>query len=171
MRRSSRRLSPERARVLALLEEAFAGPAWHGPSLTGALRGVTPAEASWRVAPGRNTIWELLLHAAYTKYVVRGRLLGQAERFPRPLQRAWWPALPGRPDAGAWRRDRALLGAAHRALVEAVVTATEAQVRRRLRRPLLEQIAGAALHDTYHGGQIGLLRKLYSGMRRTRAPA
>ena len=51
------------------------------------------------------------------------------------------------------------------ALVEAVTTATEAQLLRPLRRPLLQQIAGAALHDTYHGGQIGLLRKLYGGKR------
>jgi hypothetical protein len=163
MRRSSPRLAPDRARVLALLEEAFTGPAWHGPSLTGALRGVTPAEARWRVAPGRNTIWELLLHAAYTKHVVRSRLLGRAERFPRPLPRAWWPALPDRLDVTAWRRDRALLTAAHRALVEAVAMATQAQLLRPLRRPLFQQIAGAALHDTYHGGQIGLLRKLYGG--------
>jgi hypothetical protein len=77
------------------------------------------------------------------------------------LPRAWWPALPDRLDATAWRRDRALLTVAHRGLVEAVTTATEAQLLRPLRRPLLLQIAGAALHDTYHGGQIGLLRKLY----------
>jgi hypothetical protein len=49
--------------------------------------------------------------------------------------------------------------------VEAVATASAAQLARRLRRPLLAQIAGAALHDTYHGGQIGLLRKLYAGTR------
>src|SRR5688572_25787746 len=85
---------PDGVRSARLLEEAFTGPAWHGPSLTGALRGVTPAEASWRPAPGRNTIWELLLHAAYTKHVVLCRLLGRPERFARGLRRAWWPATP-----------------------------------------------------------------------------
>jgi hypothetical protein len=163
---AARSRSPaERAQVLALLDEAFHGPAWHGPSLTVALRGVTPEEATWRAAPGRNTIWELLLHAAYTKHVMRGRLLARTERFPRALHRAWWPAPPETPDAASWRRDRSLLAAAHRALVEAVATASAAQLARRLRRPLLAQIAGAALHDTYHGGQIGLLRKLYAGTR------
>ena len=155
-----------RPRVLALLEEAFAGPAWHGPSLTGALRGVTPAEARWRAAPGRNTIWELLLHAAYTKYVVLGRLVGRGERFARPLRKAWWPATPDPADDAAWRRDRALLDASHRALVNAVRSVSPAALARGASRPLIEQLAGAALHDTYHGGQISLLRKLYRAKAR-----
>ena len=156
-----RGVPPERAAVLALLEEAFTGPAWHGPSLTGALRGAMPEEASWRPGPGRNTVWELLLHAAYAKHVVRGRLLGRTERFPRALRRPWWPGAPDDGDIAAWRRDLALLTAAHRSLVEAVVAATPAQLARSARRPLLEQVAGSALHDTYHGGQISLVRKLY----------
>jgi uncharacterized damage-inducible protein DinB len=149
------------ATAMALLEEAFAGPAWHGPSLRGALRGVTPAEASWRPAPGRNTIWELLVHVAYTKHVVLGRLVGRTDRFARPLRKAWWPATPDPADDAAWRRDRALLDASHRALMEAVRSASPAALARGGKRPLIEQLAGAALHDTYHGGQISLLRKLY----------
>ena len=35
--------------MLALLEEAFAGPAWHGPSLTGALRDLTLAGAGLEI--------------------------------------------------------------------------------------------------------------------------
>jgi len=157
---------PDGARAVALLEEAFTGPAWHGPSLAGALRGVTPAEASWRPAPGRNTVWELLLHTAYAKHVVLGRLLGRSERFARPLRRAWWPATPEPADEAAWRRDRALLHASHRALVGAVRAASPAQLAGGARRPLIEQLAGAALHDTYHGGQISLVRKLYRGRDR-----
>jgi hypothetical protein len=153
------------AALVALLDEAFTGPAWHGPSLTGALRGVTPAEARWRPAPGRNTIWELVLHAAYTKHVVLGRLVGRT-RFARPLRRAWWPVAPDPADDSAWRRDRGLLEASHRALVEAVQDASAAALARGGRRPLIEQLAGAALHDTYHGGQISLLRKLYRAKAR-----
>jgi len=149
------------AGAAALLEEAFRGPAWHGPSLTNVLRGVTPAEALWRPAPGRNTIWELLLHTAYTKHVVLGRLVGRTDRFARALPRAWWPATPAPADDAAWRRDRALLDTSHRALVDAVRGASPAALARGAKRPLIEQLAGAALHDTYHGGQIGLLRKLY----------
>ncbi len=154
------------ADAVAVLEEAFTGPAWHGPSLTAALRGVLPAEARWRPAPGRNTIWELVLHAAYTKHVVLGRLVGRRNRFARPLPRAWWPAAPDPADDAAWRRDRALLDASHRALLDAARRASPAALAQGARRPLIEQLAGAALHDTYHGGQISLLRKLYRGRAR-----
>lgn len=149
------------ARAVALLEEAFAGPAWHGPSLRTALRGVTPAEARWRPAPGRNTVWELVLHAAYAKHIVLGRLGGRGRPFARKLRRAWWPAAAEPADDAAWRRDRELLEATHRALVDAVRAASPGALARGGRRPLTEQLAGVALHDTYHGGQISLLRKLY----------
>ena len=155
------RIDAGAGRAAELLDEAFRGPAWHGPSLAAALRGVSAAEAAWRPAPGRNTIWELVLHAAYTKHVVRNRLTRTSDRFPRDLPRAWWPAPPAPANELAWRRDRALLHAAHRALVEAVRAASPAALRRRVRRPLAEHVAGAALHDTYHGGQISLLRKLF----------
>lgn len=154
------------ADAVAVLEEAFRGPAWHGPSLTTALSGVVPAEARWRPAPGRNTIWELMLHAAYTKHVVLGRLVGRRSRFARPLPRAWWPATPSPDDAAAWRRDRALLDVSHRALLDAVRHASPAALARGARRPVIEQLAGAALHDTYHSGQISLLRKLYRAKAR-----
>ena len=62
--------------VLNLLDEAFDKKSWHGPNLRGSIRGVTAAQAAWRIAPDRHNIWELTLHAAYWKYVVRRRLSG-----------------------------------------------------------------------------------------------
>ncbi|HEU5170472.1 MAG TPA: DinB family protein [Gemmatimonadales bacterium] len=158
--RSSREGAPDRAALLRLLHEAFVGPAWHGPSVAAALRGARAAEALWRPAQGRNTIWELVLHLAYSKHVVLRRLTGHAGRFPRRLRRPWWPALPRPADEAAWQRDRALLEDCHRALVAAVQAAPGAALARVTRRPLAEHVAGIALHDTYHGGQIRLLRKL-----------
>ena len=147
------------------MEEAFRGPAWHGPSLTTALRGVNASEAAWRPAPGRNTIWELVLHAAYAKHVVLGRLTQHRGSFGRALRRPWWPAPTEPADERSWRRDRALLTASHTALVGAVRRASSAELRRRVRHPMVEHLAGVALHDTYHGGQISLLRKLFRARR------
>lgn len=156
-------LSP---RLLArTLEEAHHGPAWHGPALRPILNGCDAAEASWRIADGRNTIWELVLHAAYGKHIIRIRLTGMHARFPRPAARYWWPAAP-EPSDEAWSADLALLDATHRALVEAIETispATLAKRRAGKRHTLGDEALGLALHDTYHGGQIALLRKLWPG--------
>ena len=56
-----------------------AGQAWHGgPTPVGALRGVGAAEAWWRPAPRRKSIWMLTLHIAYWKYAIRRVLDGQS---------------------------------------------------------------------------------------------
>src|SRR4029079_2252035 len=63
--------------LLSLLDEMFLGPAWHGPSLRGALRGVSASQAAWRAHPGRHNIAELTRHAAYWKYAIRRRITGE----------------------------------------------------------------------------------------------
>src|SRR2546422_9136268 len=96
------------ARIRLLLEvfdQAFAGHSWHGTTLSGSLRGVTVAQALWRPGQGRggHNIWEITLHAAYWKCIVRRRLTRDpALKFPRP--RSDWPEPPQRPAEGAWRR-------------------------------------------------------------------
>lgn len=150
-----------------LLDSAFAGPAWHGPTLRSALRGVKADEALWRPAPGRNRIWELALHAAYAKHRVLVRLDHSASgRFPRRLDRQWWPRLPEEETDSAWQADLVLLEESHRALSEAVAALPStrlAQSRPGVPFTLAEEVAGAALHDVYHAGQIRLVRRLYAG--------
>lgn len=151
------------AALVRALDEAFRGPAWHGPSLVDALRDCPVDEASRRMAPGRNTIWELALHAAYGKHLVRSRLTNERQRFARVLERPWWPVAPSERTSSAWNADLALLHASHAALVEAVAAAGPGRLahrRARRRHTIGEEILGLALHDSYHGGQIVLIRKL-----------
>ena len=72
--------------LLRILDEAFDQRSWHGTNLRGSIRGLTPDAAAWRPAPGRHNIWELVVHAAYWKYAVRRRLLGE-KRGSFPLAR------------------------------------------------------------------------------------
>ena len=160
------------ANLLALLDEAYTGPAWHGPCLRGSLRGVTHREAAWRPVPGRHSIWELAVHAAYWKYAVRRRLLGEKRgSFAEPGSN-WFKrgAVSKEKDAKAWRRDLALLARAHRELRAAVSQLTESDLdhpsRRSSQKPR-QMIAGVALHDVYHAGQIQLLKRLVRPQRRT----
>ncbi|HEV3277757.1 MAG TPA: DinB family protein [Terriglobia bacterium] len=156
-------------RLLALIDEAYAGPAWHGPSLRFALRGVTPEQAAWRAASGRHNIWELTVHAAYWKYAVRRRLLGGKRGGFAEAGNNWFE----RGDAGAgtivtadaktWRRDLAQLARAHRELRQTVAGLRPSQLDRPAagsRQTPRHMIAGTALHDVYHAGQIQLLKRL-----------
>lgn len=138
---------------------------WHGgPSPVGALRGVTAAQAAWRPTPRRKSIWELALHIAYWKYTVRRHLeTGERPRFPRGPSN--FPDQPERPDATAWARDVALLRAEHEGLVAAVRNLTSARLDdippEGRRWTYGELVLGIAAHDTYHTGQIQLLKRLW----------
>jgi hypothetical protein len=84
--------------LLEVLDQAFDQKAWHGTTLRGSLRGLTPEEVVWRPARGRHNIWELALHTAYWKYAVSRRLAGEAiGSFGRKPSN--WPAVPEPPIA------------------------------------------------------------------------
>lgn len=149
--------------VLRLLHESFEGPAWHGPSVRDALRGVDWELARWRPAPGRHSIWELTLHLAALRHRVRRRIRANGVgRFPRKMAASWWPALPPLLDEGAWASDVAVLETEHAAFIDLITGLTPKELAATLpsRRTAGEQLLGAALHDTYHAGQIVMLRRL-----------
>lgn len=137
--------------LLDLLDEAYDKKSWHGPNLRGAMRGVAAREAAWRPGPGRHNIWELTLHAAYWKYVVRRRLL-QEKRGSFVLPGSNFFKRPDELSEAAWKQDLAILESEHRKLRAAVA---------RIRRGHEPLIRGIVAHDLYHAGQIRLLRRLY----------
>ena len=160
---------PGRDVIARALREIYGGPAWHGPSLREALRGVGAAQAARRPGPGRNTIWELMLHLAYGRHRLLLRLgEGGARQFPRRLTKAWWPAAPAQPTAAAWRADVELLADYHARLLAAVARAPRARldaVRLGQRRTIAHELLGVAFHDAYHAGQIRMLARLGAGAR------
>ena len=143
----------ERELLLHLLGEGYDSKAWHGTTLRGSLRGVTAAEAVKRPAPGRHSIWELAVHAAYWKYTVWRRLTG-AKRGSFPRQGSNWLAVPSPPTPAAWKRDLELLASCHEDLKRAVEGLDALTPKRR------RLIAGVALHDAYHTGQIQFVKRL-----------
>jgi hypothetical protein len=148
-------MKPELPILLDLLDEAFDRKSWHGPNLRGSLRGVTPEQAAWRPEGDRHNIWELALHAAYWKYVVRRRLTGEKRGsfalaghnfFERPIERT----------AAAWKQDIRILEVEHQRLRQAVANLPAGKCTP----AAFHLIRGAAAHDLYHAGQIRLLRRL-----------
>ena len=143
--------------LLALMEEGYEKKTWHGPNLKQSLKGVTARQAAWRPGPGRHSIWELAVHAAYWKYAVRRRIEGGkrgsfalkgSNFFPRPEK--------GKSNEEAWRADKALLEREHVALRESIAKALAGSPSPRL----VSSFYGVAFHDIYHAGQIRLLRRL-----------
>ena len=152
--------------LLARTYQPRRGQAWHGgPTPLGALRGVTPAAARWRLARSRHTIWELALHAAYWKYAVRRRLLGaDIPHFPRSP--ANWPAMPDPADARAWASDRELLAVEGQLLLETIEDFPARLLGRsaggRKRWTWGDLIIGILMHDAYHAGQIQIMKRLWA---------
>jgi hypothetical protein len=151
----------ETRELAALVSQGYDQPAWHGPNLRSALRGLSAGAALWRAGRNRPSIWELALHCAYWKHQVVGRLTGERTRFPRPGRN--FPSVPSRPDEAAWRADVKLLDDVHERLVEVVrslSTASLNEVPPGQRYSRKVNITGIMMHDVYHAGQIRLLRKL-----------
>jgi DinB family protein len=155
-------MDPKITMLVSLVDQAFKGPAWHGTPLWGSVRGVTAEEALRRPGPGRHNVWELVLHAAYWKCIVRRRLTGDASiDFPRSPSD--WPETGGIPDAARWKADRALLKREHELLRAVVARFPARELTKKSRKSQwtnYQQIEGIGSHDLYHCGQIQLVKKL-----------
>ncbi len=146
-----------RTLLLAMLDEGYQQKTWHGPNLKQSLKGVTVKQASWRPGRGRHNIWELTLHAAYWKYVVRRKLAGgRRGSFELPGSNFFERPTKGRLSEKEWRKDRTLLEREHLALRKAMAGIDPSKTSTKLLRALY----GIAFHDIYHAGQIRVLRRL-----------
>jgi uncharacterized damage-inducible protein DinB len=148
--------------LLKQIDQAYNRRSWHGTNLRGALRGVTAEQAAWRPGTARNSIQEIVVHAAYWKYVARRRITGEKRgSFPLPGSN-WFPRPQA--DEATWKADVRLLDDCHRALRETVAALDPKQLARRLGGwTVLDTVSGLAAHDLHHAGQIQLLKRLRSG--------
>lgn len=164
---------PSRAALVRMLDDAFHGPAWHGPAVKVALRRVDADTALWRPGPGRPNVWEQALHIALGKHIVAQRLDPATRRhFPVKRTSSWWAPSPALADADArakaWAHDLALLDACHDDLI---ATLRRVPLRRLGEQQgprgvtLGRQVAGMVMHDAYHAGQIALVLRLAASVR------
>jgi hypothetical protein len=149
--------------LLTLIDQAFDHKSWHGTNLRGSIRGLSAIDAAWRPSPNRHNIWEIVVHAAYWKYIVRRRLLDEPHGS-FPLKGSNWFERPkGNEDEAAWKADVALLKRTHKSLREAIAELSSSDLRYKpagSKVSNLELITGIASHDLYHAGQIQLLKRL-----------
>lgn len=150
--------------ILELLDPPKGFEPWHGGlTLMGSLRGVDHHQAAWKPAPDRHNIWELGLHIAYWKYrvycYINPRKNQQFERTP-----ANWPTIEHY-DAVNWRKDKLLIKQQHEQLLKEIRMFSEEQLEEycsdKRTWTFRQLIEGSAAHDTYHIGQIQLMKRLY----------
>jgi uncharacterized damage-inducible protein DinB len=150
--------------LLDAIDEAFDSKSWHGTNLRGSLRSLGAEDAAWRPGPGRHSIQEIAVHAAYWKYAVRRALTG-GKRGSFPLKGSNWFGRDGA-DEAQWRADLNLLVEEHRQLRTAVLEFDPARLGDQTPKRTFTYAAvirGVAAHDLYHAGQIQLLKRLRRG--------
>jgi len=148
--------------LLRLFDDGFDHKAWHGPNLRGALRRVDAAGAAWRPGPDRKNIWEHAVHAAYWKYTIRRRLLGE-DRGSFALKGSNWFVRPIDPTEKAWKADLKLLDDTHATLHAAIENLSPDEltvIPPGCKLTNAESIYSIAMHDVYHAGQVQLIKRL-----------
>jgi DinB family protein len=148
--------------LLAILDQAYNRPSWHGTNLRGSVRRVPPAQAAWRPGPGRHNIWETVVHAAYWKYAASRRFIDQPQGSFHYRGSNWFKR-PDAPDARAWKEDIELMDRMHTLLRGAVAKLSTRQLQATPPGKKVSNFAllsGIAAHDLYHAGQIQLLKRL-----------
>jgi uncharacterized damage-inducible protein DinB len=157
-----KKLSSEIALLLQLIDESYEKNAWHGPNLKGSIRGLTAKQAAWRPSRGRHSIWEIVLHCAYWKYIVRRRIRGEKRGSFQHKGSNWFVRQTGLTEK-AWREDVRLLDVCHHTMREALASLKRSELQRVPSGSKVSNakiISGIASHDLYHAGQIQLLKRL-----------
>jgi len=148
--------------LLACIDDAYSGKSWQGSNLKGSIRGLSPEDAAWRPGLNRHNIWELILHAAYWKYAVKRKLLGE-KRGSFPLKGSNWFHRPQALTKAAWKEDQRLLEEMHQSLrrtIESMDSRILLKPAGSSKYPYAKIIYGVAAHDIYHTGQITLIKRL-----------
>lgn len=150
--------------LLDTVRRSIDGEAWHGPSLSDALSGVSAGEAAARPIANAHSIWEITLHVAGWADEVARRLGGASPGEPDGGD---WPAV-GETSEVAWLSALQLLATARDAVLRTLEGLPEQKFSERLGSadaPLgtghtyAGMLEGLAQHNTYHAGQIVMLRK------------
>ena len=137
---------------------------WHGPTVMESLEGVDHTQARARPIEGRHTIWEIVNHCAYWMNAVTIALRGRGMVNVGGTED--WPGVGE--TAEEWARDIARLREACRELTEAIETLEEGDLEKILGSHFgnryfeftyRKMSHGISDHNTYHAGQISLLKK------------
>ena len=155
----------EAERLRRELEATMNGDPWYGSAVARILDGIDASAAAAHPIKGAHSIWELVLHMTAWVNEVRRRLKGGKHGDPIEGD---WPAV-GATTQDAWKKALSALRRAHTDLAQTLASTDEAALARQVGgnqldatgKPvtLYQTAIGILQHDTYHAGQITLLKK------------
>jgi hypothetical protein len=149
-------------RIRDLLYYTYKGPCWHGPALAQNLEGITAAQAAEHPIGEGHSIWELVQHATAWINVVINTLDGQTYAV-LPTEQDW-AAISAQDDA-AWESALEILDSSMDALCGAVAELTDDKLDVLVPGQDFSyywMLNGVVAHNTYHSGQVGILRKAFA---------
>lgn len=142
-------------RIAGLIEQTFEAKPYYGPSVLGALDGVT-AEIAVRQPPwSAHSIWNIVTHLTAELVYARAVVEGIAASYVGNT----WPEISD-PSEAAWEKAINELKRANRAFVRAVRALDEEILDEKpihVRGPFYLMLHGTMQHSIYHAGQISLL--------------
>jgi uncharacterized damage-inducible protein DinB len=136
---------------------------WHGPTLLESLEGVDSIQARAKPIERRHTIWEIVNHCAYWMNAVISTLKG--EKMVNVSGTEDWPEI-GK-SSNDWDRDIHKLKETHKELVKAIKTLVDSDLEKKIGSyfgdnyfefTYRKMLHGISDHNTYHAGQISLLK-------------
>jgi uncharacterized damage-inducible protein DinB len=146
-------------RIKDQLKRAFDGEAWHGPSVSEVLAGVTAEQAAAHPVTGAHSIWEIALHICAWERIGRKRIEEWVPMEVTPEED--WPPVPETSEH-AWKNALNRLRLNHLALEEMIVRLDETRLQDQVPGTpynVYFLLHGVIQHDLYHAGQIALLKK------------
>ncbi len=134
------------------------------PSLSEALEGLTAAQAAWKPAPQRHSIWQIVRHLILWKRGVLNAWDGDPPDGAQLEANDWQEIAGGEAD---WVKDRRTLLDISTQFLTRAQALDDAGLSRRITwyksgeaQPLAMRVVRTTTHDIYHAGQIRYLRAL-----------
>src|SRR5215467_6153749 len=116
----------ETRHVRTSLGAVYKGPAWHGPSLTENLTGITAEMAAKHPIAGAHSIWEILAHVSTWEHYVAS-VLTEGKQYATMQGEDDWPPVKDTSEA-AWKTALDHAESGHHALRAAMKAFPEADL-------------------------------------------
>ena len=149
----------ESARISKLFRDLFDGDPWLGVNILSTLEGISAEKAASKIAPGRNSIWEIVNHMTSWRQNVLRRV--QGEVLTSPEHNYILPVDVTTEDA--WKESIEKLRESQEQWLVFLKSADEETLESFYpgnKETYYYNIQGILQHDAYHLGQIVFLSKL-----------